>query len=97
MFEAVGRVGRERALKPVALSRSEPRAAQSEPRVEPVAAVHGIRLDRRSDFLAHLIAERDDFAQARARRRAEPSVAAAAYRKAASLVEDEPGRERAKA
>jgi hypothetical protein len=57
-----------------------PRRASPEPaRVEPLAPLAAVRIDRRSDFLAQLIATRDDLAQARARRRADPGTAAAAY------------------
>lgn len=47
--------------------------------VEGIAPGSGARLDRRADFLVHLLATRDGVAQTRARRRAEPGEAAAAY------------------
>jgi hypothetical protein len=47
--------------------------------VEAAAPAFGARLDRRADFLAHLLATREGLAQTRARRRAEPGEAAAAY------------------
>lgn len=59
-----------------------------EPAVEPVAPVQplsSVRLDRRSDFVAHLIATRDALAQTRERRRASMSEALKAYRETAGL------------
>jgi hypothetical protein len=45
-----------------------------------------VRPDRRSDFLAHLIATRDGVEQTRRHRRAEPAAAISAYRHAAELT-----------
>lgn len=41
---------------------------------------------RQANFLAHLIATKDQAPQTRARRRAEPDVAIAAYRSTAALL-----------
>ena len=58
-------------------------------RVEPIAPMAAVRLDRRADFLAHLIATRDDLPQTRVRRRAEPAEAIAAYGRARKLDDAE--------
>jgi hypothetical protein len=64
--------------------RAETDADGVEP-VMPVAAMCTVALDRRSDFLAQLIAARDGMAQARQRRRAAPGDAIDAYRVASRL------------
>ena len=56
-------------------------------RVEPIAPTYAVRIDRRADFLAHLIATREGLPQTRARRRAEPAEAAAAYGRSANKSE----------
>ncbi|MFN3656122.1 MAG: hypothetical protein ACK4UO_02565 [Pseudolabrys sp.] len=55
---------------------------------QPVERAHAPppALPRQSAFLAHLIATQAQFPQTRARRRAEPQEAIAAYRAAADLV-----------
>jgi hypothetical protein len=55
-------------------------------RIEPAARCAPVRPDRRSDFLAHLIATRDGVEQTRRHRRAEPAAAISAYRHAAELT-----------
>jgi hypothetical protein len=55
------------------------------PKVEPAAPCASARTDRRSDFLAHLIATREGVEQTRRHRRAEPAAAISAYRCAAEL------------
>jgi hypothetical protein len=55
-------------------------------RVEPAARCASVRADRRSDFLAHLIAVRDGLEQTRRHRRADSSVAISAYRHTAELT-----------
>jgi hypothetical protein len=55
------------------------------PKVEPAAPCVFVRTDRRSDFLAHLIATRDGVEQTRRHRRAEPAAATSAYRRTAEL------------
>jgi hypothetical protein len=67
----------------LAVSRSASQAGTGTHRVEPIARVEAVRIDRRADFLAHLIATRDGLPQTRIRRRAEPSEAAAAYGRSA--------------
>jgi hypothetical protein len=59
-------------------------------RVEPAARCAAVRIDRRSDFLAHLIAIREGVEQTRRHRRAEPAVALSAYRSAAALHTSRP-------
>ena len=53
------------------------------PRVEPIAPAYAVRVDRRADFLAQLIATRDDLPQTRLRRRASPAEAIEAYGRSA--------------
>jgi len=82
MIEAVGHVARAggtAAPRPV-------RVIDATARVEPAAPLSAVRVDRRSDFLAHLIAVRDDAAQTRQRRRGTPEEAARAYGAAAKLA-----------
>lgn len=52
----------------------------------PAQAAGGSTRYRQAPFLAHLLAVRDQHAQTRERRRAEPQDAIAAYRAAAGLV-----------
>ena len=59
--------------------------AEAHPRVEPAAPCVAVRVDRRSDFLAQLIAIRDGLEQTRERRRIAPAAAVSAYRGAAEL------------
>jgi hypothetical protein len=55
--------------------------------VSPAAEAHeAASIYRQAPFLAQLLAMRDQHPQTRERRRAEPSVAIAAYRSAAALV-----------
>ena len=79
MIAAVQALGTRRGLTAIVPLR----AAASIPPVEPVSAMTSTRLDRRSDFLAQLIATRDGMAQTRERRRATHSEAAQAYRSGA--------------
>jgi hypothetical protein len=64
--------------------RAEAASTGVEP-VAPAAAMSFVSLDRRSDFLAQLIAVRDGMAQMRERRRAAPEHAVSAYRTASRL------------
>jgi len=52
----------------------------------PRQAAAGFRSPRQTPFLAHLLAVRDQHAQTRERRRAEPHEAIAAYQAAAALI-----------
>ena len=63
-------------------ARSAPQPGGETPRVEPIAPTQALRIDRRADFLAHLIATRDDLPQTRLRRRADPAEAIEAYGRA---------------
>lgn len=49
------------------------------PRVEETPAAGPVFVQRRADFIAHLVAIREDCAQTRERRRAEPAEALSAY------------------
>ena len=53
---------------------------------EPSAVAESYMPRRQAAFLAHLIATKEQAPQTRERRRAEPGVAIAAYRKAATLA-----------
>lgn len=66
-------------------------------RVEPAVPCAVVRSDRRSDFIAHLVATRDDAEQTRLRRRAGSDEATLAYRGASRLLERFPRREVASA
>ena len=65
----------------------QPAPGQALIAVTPVAEAHEApSIYRQAPFLAQLLAMRDQHPQTRARRRAEPNVAIAAYRNAAALV-----------
>jgi hypothetical protein len=66
--------GRALAVVPSASAKAE------DVRVTPCKEAFGFRLDRNAGFLTQLLAARDGLAQTRARRRAEPHEAIAAYR-----------------
>ena len=63
-------------------ARPASQAGSETPRVEPIAPTQAVRIDRRADFLAHLIATRDGLPQTRLRRRADPAEAIEAYGRA---------------
>jgi hypothetical protein len=92
----IGPVGRTTFERTVTAVPSASRSETSERRVDPIAAIDAVRIDRRADFLAHLIATRDDHPQTRLRRRADATEAARAYGKAKAALRHYPeGREQA--
>jgi hypothetical protein len=84
MVAALQGAGGAAGLVAVRARRAEPGSAGVEP-VEPAVALSYVAYDRRSDFLAQLIAVRDGMAQTRERRRAAPEHAVNAYRAASGL------------
>jgi len=84
MVAALQGMGGTAGLVAVRPRRAEADAAGVEP-VTPVAVTSFVTLDRRSDFLAQLIAVREGMAQTRERRRAAPEHAVKAYRAASGL------------